>query len=188
MIWSLKKYGVSLWNYCCNAQMVMEQRAGYLVWTLGFGLFFILHWVLLPVTWLLLAYTEMLKYPWCDAAQGGGCGCLLLGTWWHSPWRAMLVSIHCWGRWLLWRDAQRCCVCCELDQGRATLLSLRYFPGIDLPHDPKSSLTFMIYGWNTGEIFHSLLCVHSCCFYMQSVIPLQKTKIKNYCCCWKPQF
>lgn len=123
-----------------------------------------------------------------DAAQGGGCGCLLLGTWWHSPCRAMLVSIHCWGRWLLWRDAQRCCVCCELDQGRATLLSLRYFPGIDLPHDPKSSLTFMIYGWNTGEIFHSLLCVHSCCFYMQSVIPLQKNKIKNYCCCWKPQF
>lgn len=79
-----------------------------------------------------------------------------------------------WGQWLLCRDAQRCCVYSELGQGRATLLSLKYFPRIHLSHDPKPSITFMIYNWHAGRIFHNLLCVYSCYFSMEWVIPLEK--------------
>lgn len=60
-----------------------------------------------------------------------------------------------------------------------------YFPRIDMSHDLKPSMTFMIYGWNAGKIFHSLLCVPFLCFYMKSVTPLQKKIItdvaENHC-------
>lgn len=91
-----------------------------------------------------------------------------VGTWWCSSWKAVLVSIRCWKWWGLWRDAQRCCVCSELDQGRASLHSFRYFPRIVMSHSLKPSMTFMIYGWNAGRIFHGLLRVPSLLLYQIS--------------------
>lgn len=175
-------------------------RTRYLVWTVGwvFLVFFFFSFLLLffigyycqlvgcclfsQKCWMLsipgtIQYGEesMVARPWAFA----------VGTWWCSLWRAVLVSIHCWRRWGLWRDARRCCARSKPDWGRAPSLSSRYFPRIGMSHDPKPSMTFMIYGWNAGRIFHSLLCVPSLCFYMKSVTPVQKN---CYRCCWKPLF
>lgn len=100
-----------------------------------------------------------------------------VGTWWCSSWKAVLVSIRCWKWWGLWRDAQRCCVCSELDQGRASLHSSRYFPRIVMSHSLKPSMTFMIYGWNAGRIFHGLLCVPSLLLYQISYT-IKKKKLQ----------
>lgn len=62
----------------------------------------------------------------------------------------------------LWRGAQRHCEWSEPDPDTAPSLSSSYFPRTDMSHDPKPSVTFVIYCWN--RIFHSPLSVPSSCF------------------------
>ena len=164
----------------------MGQGARYLVWNIWFNFF-----IIIICSVLLRACTKVLsaEYPWCEKRREKGTvthtWAFTVGAWWGSSWRAVLVSIRCRRWWGLWRDARRHRARGEPDQGRAPSLSPGYFPGIEMSHGLKPSVTFMIYGWNAGRIFHSLLRVPSFRFYMKSVTPLQKN---YYRCCWKPLF
>lgn len=147
------------------------------LWGLLFhsGFFVVLHWVLLPVSQLLLVYTEMLNadYPWCDATWEGKVWLLALG-------QLMLQSMESRaGEHSLLRVVaalERCpkVLCIQWAGPRQSYFALRYFPRIDLSPNPKPSMTFMIYGWNAGRIFYNLIRVYSCCFSIESVIPLKK--------------
>lgn len=169
----------------------MGQRARYLVWTVRvfFSLCIECHCQLVDCCllsqkcWTLsipgvVQHREegMVTCPWAFA----------VGTWWCSSWRAVLVSIHCWRRWGLWRDAWRHHVYSELDQGRSPSLSSRLFPKDRYVPRPETKHDLHDLWLKCRQNFpQSALCSFSLLLYEISYTTAKKN---YYRCCWKPLF